>query len=140
MKLWIWHATPLVGAPESDASFVGYLAALRAGRAAEYSAWLGLVSESVNQLQPVTQQLVLQRLEAGPRRDQAEIRERLKALVPPVERAAWSSYDRLLKSQGVDEGVRSYSRVIQLLLGADALKIDLTGGLKPAPTGVPPTP
>lgn len=112
-------------APESDASFVGYLAALRAGPAAEYSVWLDLVSEAANQLQPVTQRLVLEQLEDGPRRDQQAIRERLKALVPPVERAAWSTYDQLLKSQGVEEGVRSYSRVIQLLLGTDALKIPI---------------
>ena len=112
-------------APESDASFVGYLAALGAGPAAEYSAWLDLVSEAANQLQPVTQRLVLEKLEAGPRRDQQAIRERLKALVQPVERVAWSAYDQMLKSQGVEEGVRSYSRVIQLLIGTDALKLDL---------------
>ena len=110
-------------APESDASFVGYLAALRAGPAAEYSVWLDLVSEAANQLQPVTQRLVLQKLEAGPRRDQEAIRERLKALVQPVERAAWSTYDQMLKSQGVEEGVQSYSRVIQLLIGSDVLKV-----------------
>ena len=127
-------------APESDASFVGYLAAWRAGPAAEYSAWLELVSESAHQLQPITQRLVLQKLEAGPRKDQEAIRERLKALVRPVERAAWSTYDQMLKSQGVEEGVQSYSRVIQLLIGANPLKIDRAGGLKPAPTVVPPTP
>jgi hypothetical protein len=110
-------------APESDASFVGLLAAMRAGPASEYSAWLDLVSESVNQLQPVTQRLVLEKLAQGPRDDQAAIRERLKALVRPVEQVAWSSYDRMLKSQGVEEGIQSYSRVIQLLIGTDALKI-----------------
>lgn len=110
-------------APESDASFVGYLAALRAGPASEYSAWLALVSEAADQLQPVTQLLVLKSLGDGPRQDQAAIRERLKALVQPVERAAWLTYDQMLKSQGVKEGVQSYSRVIQLLIGTDALKI-----------------
>ena len=110
-------------APEADASFVGLLAALRAGPAAEYSAWLDLVSESVNQLQPVTQQIVLKNLADGPRRDQEAIRERLKARVRPVERVAWSTYDRLLKSQGVDEGIQSYSRVIQLLIGTNVLKL-----------------
>lgn len=110
-------------APESDASFIGLLAALRAGPASEYSAWLDLVSESVNQLQPVTQQLVLKNLAQGPRDDQAAIRERLKQLVRPVEQVAWSSYDRMLKSQGVEEGVKNYSRVIELVLGTDALKI-----------------
>jgi hypothetical protein len=110
-------------APESDASFIGLLAALRAGPSAEYSAWLDVMSDAVNQLQPVTQRLVLQKLEAGPRQDEDAIRERLKALVQPVERAAWKTYDQMLKSQGVDEGVQSYSRVIQLLIGSDVLKI-----------------
>lgn len=110
-------------APESDASFVGYLAALRAGPAAEYSAWLELVAESANQLQPITQRLVLQKLDAGPQGDQEAIRQRLKALVQPVKRAAWSTYDQMLKSQGVEEGVQSYSRVIQLLIGTDVLKV-----------------
>ena len=110
-------------APESDASFIGLLAALRAGPASEYSAWLDLVSESVNQLQPVTQRIVLQNLAQGPREDQEAIRERLKKLVRPVEQVAWSSYDRMLKSQGVEEGVKSYSRVIELLIGTDVLKI-----------------
>jgi hypothetical protein len=114
-------------APESDASFIGLLAALRAGPAAEYSVWLDLVSEASSQLQPVTQRLVLQELEAGPREDQNAIRERLKKLIRPVERAAWSTYDQMLKSQGVQEGVQNYSRVIQLLIGSDVLR------LKPAP-------
>lgn len=106
-------------APESDASYVGFLAALRADPASQYSAWLELVSEASNQLQPVTQRLVLERLGPGPRADQEAIRQRLKALVKPVEQAAWTTYDRLLKSQGVEEGVQSYSRVIQLLLGTN---------------------
>lgn len=111
-------------APESDASFIGILAAMRAGPSAEYSAWLDVMSESVSQLEPVTQRVVMQRLEKGPRQDEDAIRERLKKLVKPVEHAAWSTYDRMLKSQGVEEGVQSYSRVIQLLLGANVLKID----------------
>ena len=104
-------------APESDASYVGFLAALRADPASQYSAWLELVSEAGNQLQPITQRLVLEQLAPGPRADQEAIRQRLKALVKPVERVAWTTYDRMLKSQGVEEGVQSYSRVIQLLLG-----------------------
>ena len=127
-------------APESDASFVGLLAALRAGPAAEYSAWLDLVSESVNQLQPVTQRIVLEKLAQGPRDDQAAIRERLKKLVRPVEQVAWSSYDRMLKSQGVDEGIQSYSRVIQLLIGTDALKVPSPATQDPGPRTQDPRP
>ena len=110
-------------APESDASFIGLLAALRAGPASEYSAWLDLVSESVNQLQPVTQQIVMKNLAQGPRDDLEAIRERLKQKIKPVEQVAWSSYDQMLKSQGVEEGIQSYSRVIQLLIGTNALKM-----------------
>jgi hypothetical protein len=74
-------------------------------------------------LAPATRHTVLQELAAGPRSDQAAINARLRALVPQVERVAWATYDRALKSQGVVEGVESYSRVVQLLLGTDALKI-----------------
>ena len=112
-------------APEADASFIGTLAALRAGPAAEYSAWLDLVSEATGQLQPVTARLVLRRLAAGPRSDQDAIRERLQKLVRPVERATRSTYDQMLKSQGIEEGIASYSRVIQLLIGTNALGLDL---------------
>jgi len=117
-------------APESDASYVGFLAALRAGPASQYSAWLDLVSEAASQLQPITQRLVLEQLAPGPRADQQAIRERLKALVKPVEQVAWTAYDRMLKSQGVEEGVQSYSRVVQLILGTNAV------GIKPL-TGTP---
>ena len=110
-------------APESDASFVGLLAAMRSGPAGEYSAWLDLVSEATRQLQPVTQRLVLQNLGPGPRADQNAIRERLKSLVEPVDQAAWAAYDQMLRSQGVEEGVQSYSRVIELLIGTDVLKL-----------------
>jgi hypothetical protein len=111
-------------APEDDASFVGLLAALRAGPAAEYSAWLELAFTAVGQLQPVTQKVVLQNLADGPRRDQQAIYERVVgARIEVVDRAAWKTYDQMLKSQGVEEGVASYSRVVQLLLGADALKL-----------------
>ena len=111
-------------APESDASFVGLLAVLRTGSAGEYSGWLDIAMDAVNQLQPVTQRLVLAKLEPGPRADQAEIYQRvIRTRVEAVDRAAWSTYDQALKFQGVEEGVQSYSRVIQLLIGSDVLKI-----------------
>lgn len=121
-------------APEADASFVGLLAAMRSGIAGEYSAWLDLVSEATSQLQPVTQRIVLQELGPGPIEDQNAIRERLKARVEPVDRAAWATYDSMLRSQGVEEGVRSYSRVIELLIGTDVLKVPSVAVLRPQVT------
>jgi hypothetical protein len=111
-------------APEDDASFVGLLASLRAGPAAEYSAWLELAFTAIGQLQPVTQRLVLENLAEGPRRDQQAIYERVMgSRIEVVDRAAWTTYDQMLRSQGVEEGVQSYSRVIQLLLGTNVLKV-----------------
>jgi hypothetical protein len=111
-------------APEDEASFVGLLAALRAGPAAEYSAWLELAFTAVGQLQPVTQTLVLQHLAEGPRRDQQAIYDRVMgARVQMVDRAAWATYDQMLRAQGVEEGVQSYSRVIELVLATDKLSI-----------------
>jgi hypothetical protein len=119
-------------APEDDASFVGLLAALRAGPAAEYSAWLELAFTAVSQLQPVTQKLVLEHLAEGPRIDQRAIYQRVMAnRIETVDRAAWATYDQLLRSQGVEEGVQSYSRVVELLLGTNVLKIDQDPTPKP---------
>ena len=111
-------------APEDDASFVGLLAALRAGPAAEYSAWLALVFTAVDQLQPTTQKLVMQNLADGPRQDEMAIYRRIvDNRIEVVGRAAWATYDQALRSQGVQEGVQSYSRVVELLLGTNVLKI-----------------
>jgi hypothetical protein len=116
-------------APEDDASFVGILAALRAGPAAEYSAWLELAFTTIGQLQPVTQKLVLQNLAEGPRQDQRAIYDRvLASRIETVDRMAWATYDQALRSQGVEEGVQSYSRVVELLLGTNVLKIDQAPG------------
>ncbi|MDH4067261.1 MAG: DUF3810 family protein, partial [Acidobacteriota bacterium] len=105
-------------APEEDASFVGVVTALRADVASSYSAWLYLVSESAMRLQPVTRQLVLEGLAAGPRADLDAVAVRLRSRVPWLDRASWVAYDRAIKSQGADSGVAGYGRVIELLLGS----------------------
>jgi hypothetical protein len=108
-------------APESDASFVGLLAALRADPASRYSAWLSIFEQAVGQLPRAEQRELVRRLEPGPRADRQAISDRLQARIDVVARASWDTYDRYLKSQGVDEGIESYSRVVQLLLGSGAL-------------------
>ena len=109
-------------APESDASFVGLVAALRADVGSQYSAWLSLFDHAVGQLPRAEQRAFVSRLEAGPQADRRAISERIQARVDVVARASWETYDHYLKSQGVDEGVESYSRVVQLLLGSGALE------------------
>ena len=105
-------------APEDDASFVGLLAALRADPGSRYSAWLALFDDVVSQLpRPDQGQLVL-RLDAGPAADRRAIAARLQSLNATVSKASWQTYDQYLKAQGVREGVQSYRRVVQLLLGS----------------------
>jgi hypothetical protein len=108
-------------APEADASFVGLLAALRADPASRYSAWFALFHEALALLPAAEQRAMLGRLEAGPRADREAMLARHRQRVDVVSRASWETYDRYLRAQGVEEGVRSYSRVVQLLLGTDAL-------------------
>lgn len=108
-------------APEGDASFVGLLAALRADPGARYSAWLTLTFEVANQLRRDVRPHVLASLEAGPRQDQRAIAARLASRVESVQRVSWQTYDRYLKAQGVEEGIQSYSRVVELLIGSGAI-------------------
>jgi hypothetical protein len=108
-------------APEADASFVGLLAALGADAPSQYSAWLSLFDHSVGQLPRDEQRAFVARLEPGVQADRRAISERLEARVDVVARASWETYDQYLKAQGVEEGVESYSRVVQLLLGSGAL-------------------
>ncbi len=77
--------------------------------------------EAASQLPRQEQQRVLSLLEPGPRSDQQAIVERLKSRVEAVQRVSWQTYDQYLKSQGVREGIRSYSRVVELLVGSGAL-------------------
>jgi hypothetical protein len=108
-------------APESDASFVGLLASLRADPPAQYSAWLALFDDALGQLPAAERPALVARLGPGPQADRRAIRERLTARVELIARASWQTYDQYLKAQGVSEGVQSYSRVVQLLLGSGAL-------------------
>jgi hypothetical protein len=77
---------------------------------------------AVGQLPRPEQRAFVGRLDPGPQADRRAISERLQSRVDVVARASWETYDQYLKSQGVDEGIASYSRVVQLLLGANALE------------------
>ena len=61
---------------------------------------------------------MLATLAPGPRQDLADITTRMASRVDLVERVGWRVYDSYLRSQGVEEGVRSYSRVIELIVRA----------------------
>lgn len=107
-------------APEADANFVAWLITQDAGVSplTAYSGWLFLVSEAARQVPAVTRRASLAALEPGPRQDLAAIAARMASRVDLVERVGWRVYDSYLRSQGVEDGVRSYSRVIELIVRA----------------------
>ena len=106
-------------APEEDASFVGLLAALGADRRRRYSAWLFLASEAAMQLHAGDAAIVLADLDRGPAGRSPGDRPRgcSCACRGWIARAG-CAYDRAIKSQGADEGVAGYGRVIDLVLGS----------------------
>jgi hypothetical protein len=107
-------------APEADANFIAWLVTQEPGTSPRtaYSGWLFLVSEAARQVPAATRRASLAALAAGPRQDLADIATRMASRVDLVERVGWRVYDSYLRSQGVEEGVRSYSRVIELIVGA----------------------
>ncbi len=102
-------------APEADASFVAWRTTQQAGPAARYSGWLFLLSEAARQVPAETRRAALAALDPGPRADLEAIRRRAEAQVDVVQRIGWRVYDGYLRSQGVTEGLRSYSRVVELI-------------------------
>jgi hypothetical protein len=107
-------------AAEDEAGFVGVLAALRADVPARYSAWLATALDVAARLPMAERQRLMERLDAGPRRDRELIAARLRTRIRVVERASWATYDQYLRAQGVDEGIQNYGRVVELLVGMDS--------------------
>jgi hypothetical protein len=104
---------------EAEANFIGWLACVRGDVAAQYSGWLALywqVSEEVDQ---EARTRLGKAIEAGPRRDVDAIIGRLRrGQVPWLKTAGWALYDKYLKANRVDAGVRSYGAVVTLILRA----------------------
>jgi Protein of unknown function (DUF3810) len=106
-------------APEADANFVAWQTTMESTAPRHrYSGWLFLVSETARQLPRDRQRTVLASLADGPRQDLQAIARRAAQRIDVVERIGWRVYDRYLRAQGVDEGVRSYSRVVDLIVRA----------------------
>jgi hypothetical protein len=103
-------------APEADANFAAFRAVMRGGAAARYSGWLFLLGEAARQVPREPRREAFAALASGPRADLAAIERRAAAQVDIVQRLGWRVYDGYLRSQGVAEGVRSYSRVTELLV------------------------
>lgn len=106
-------------ADEAEANFVGWLTCLGAGAQARYSAWLFLYWQINSESVPAERARLTAALAPGPTRDIEAIVDRMRrGQLPPLRRASWRVYDRYLKANRVDAGVRSYGAVITLILRA----------------------
>lgn len=105
-------------ADESEANFVGWLVCMRGSTAAKYSGWLSLYGTVMNALPRTERDELSRELDEGPRNDLRAIAERIqRQAVPMASRAGYALYDRFLKANRVEAGIRSYSEVVRLLLG-----------------------
>ena len=106
-------------ADESEASFVGWLTCLRADAPARYSGWLALYWQVSGEVAQRERARIAETLAAGPRRDIDAVVARIRRSEKPWLRdAGWRVYDRYLKANRVEEGVRSYGTGLTLILGA----------------------
>jgi hypothetical protein len=105
-------------ADESEANFVGWLVCMRGPASAQYSAWISLYGTILGAVPRSEREGIARELQGGPRADLRAIQERIRAqTVPLARRASEAAYDRFLKANRVEAGIRSYSDVIRLLVG-----------------------
>jgi uncharacterized protein DUF3810 len=106
-------------ADESEANFVGWLTCVRADVPAQYSGWLYLYWQVSGEVSSEDRARLNATLAEGPRRDVNAIVERIRrAQWPMLQAAGWAMYDKYLKANRVDEGIRSYGAVVTLILRA----------------------
>lgn len=105
-------------ADESEANFVGWLVCMRGPAGVQYSGWLSLYGTVAGALPPSDREEMARRLAEGPRADLRAMSDRVRRhAVPAASRAGYALYDRFLKANRVEAGVRSYGEVLRLLLG-----------------------
>jgi hypothetical protein len=103
---------------EGDANFVGWLACMRDGVAARYSASLFLYRELAATIGARDRASLAAALGPGPREDLRAIRERYAREVSPrVSQVGWRVYDSYLRANRVEAGAASYADVVKLVLG-----------------------
>ena len=105
-------------ADESEANFVGWLVCMRGPVSAQYSGWLSLYGTVAGALPRSERDDIVRRLGEGPRADLRAMSDRIRRYtIPAASRAGYALYDRFLKANRVEAGVRSYGEVLRLLLG-----------------------
>jgi hypothetical protein len=104
-------------ADESEANFVGWLVCLQGPAAAEYSGQLALLWQLLPSLPRPDRDALVRTLAPGVRTDLKAIADRVARATPAIQRASWRVYDKYLKANRVEQGVRSYDAALDLMLG-----------------------
>jgi hypothetical protein len=106
-------------ADEAEANFVGWLTCVRASGSHQYSGWFYLYWQISGEVNAEERGRLNAALADGPRRDVNAVIARLRrGQIPALQRASWQVYDKYLKANRVEAGVRSYGEVVTLLLRA----------------------
>ena len=101
-------------ADESEANFIGWLVCMRGPAPVQYSGWLSLYGTIIGALPRSDRDAVTHELAEGPRKDLRAIAERIQRQANPIaSRAGYALYDRYLKANRVEAGIRSYSEVVR---------------------------
>jgi hypothetical protein len=109
-------------ADEADASAVGWLACTLGDPDLAYSAHLSVVLEAASAMPGSVWKDLRPKLDAGVLEDIAALQKRLLKQEPVVRDTAFKIYDHYLKSNGVSDGVRSYSRMLRVLVAMRATR------------------
>jgi hypothetical protein len=105
-------------ADESEANFVAWLICMRAPVPEQYSAWLSLYGAILSALAPADRAEMAAALERGPLEDLQAVADRVRQQISPLtSRGGYALYDKFLKANRVQAGIRSYNEVIRLLVG-----------------------
>lgn len=103
-------------ADEAEASAIGWSACMLGDDPLVYSAAMFLLVETAAALPPRVWREVLTGVDDGVRSDLRALAARWALITPAVQAASSTVYDQYLKANRVEDGVRSYSRAVQLIL------------------------
>lgn len=104
-------------ADEAEAGFVAWITCLRGSDQARYSAWLSLLLHLGADVAPEAYRAAVDRLQPGPKADIQAIVARVRRGVPMMRAASRRVYDGYLRANRVEAGLRSYDRVVTLVVG-----------------------
>jgi hypothetical protein len=105
-------------ADEAEASFIAFVTCAQGDADARYSGWLLLYAQVAGELGRADRAVVDPLLGPGPAADLRALAEKTRReILPSARDAGRAAYDRFLKANRLESGVRSYDEVTRLLAG-----------------------